>query len=234
MLDNDDDWKRLYRAGAITALTAFVMLPMQIACYVVWPPTLTIEPLFAVLTDNWVRGLVGLDVFMLLDSALNLIIFAALAVALWRTNRPVVLIASVFVVVATAAHFSSSTAFELLDLARQYTATTDPEVKRQLLAAGRFALAAFQGTGFDIYYVMSGIMIISFGWVMLRSPDFGRLPGWLAIVSGGLMLVPATAGQVGTYLSLASLLPWFVLLFVLWRRLWRLGREQILHLAPVQ
>ena len=86
MLDNDDDWKRLYRAGAITALTAFVMLPMQIACYVVWPPTLTIEPLFGVLTDNWVRGLVGLDVFMLLDSALNLIIFAALAVALWRTK----------------------------------------------------------------------------------------------------------------------------------------------------
>ena len=24
-----------------------------------------------------------------------------------------------------------------------------------------------------------------------------------------------------------------LLLFVLWRRLWRLGREQILHLAPV-
>ena len=110
-----------------------------------------------------------------------------------------------------------------------------PQVNHsQLLAAGRFALAAFQGTGFDIYYVMSGIMIISFGWVMLRSPDFGRLPGWLAIGSGGLMLVPATAGQVGTYLSLASLLPWFALLFMLWRRLWHLGREQVLHLAPAQ
>lgn len=224
MRESGDDWKRLYRAGAIAALASFVLLPMQIACYVVWPPTLSVEPLFAVLNDNWLRGLVGLDVFMLLNSGVNLIIFVALTAALWRFNKPVVMFAATLVVVATAAHFSSSTAFELLDLARQYAASSDPEVKRQLLAAGRFALAAFQGTAFDIYYVLSGVMLISFGWVMRQTPGFGRLPGWLAIAAGTLMLIPATAGQVGIYLSLISALPWFFLLFVLWRRLWRLGQ----------
>jgi hypothetical protein len=228
--DSRDEWRGLYRAGAMAALAGFVLLPMQIGCYVLWPPTLEVEPLFAVLNENWARGLVGLDVFMLLNSALNLILFAALAAALWRSNRPVVLVTGMLVVVATATHFSSSTAFELLDLARQYAASSDPEIKRQLLAAGRFALAAFQGTAFDIYYVMSAVMLISFGWLMLRAPEFGPLPGWLAVAAGVLMLIPATAGQVGIYLSLASLLPWFFLLFVLWRRLWRLGQAPSLDL----
>jgi hypothetical protein len=220
-----DDWRLLYRIGAIGAAGVVLMIPIQIAFFMVWPPWLEVEWAFATFAGNWFRGLESFDLLLLLDAILNMPVFLALGVALWTVNRSLVLLAAVFMIAGTAAYFGANTSFELWDLASQYAAATDPETRRQLLAAGRFALANFQGTGFATYYMLGGVETLLISWAMLRGGPFGRFAGWVGVVAGLTMLVPPLppTGQVGLVLSLASLVPLIVWLVLVGRGLWRLS-----------
>jgi hypothetical protein len=60
-------------------------------------------------------------------------------------------------------------AFEMLTLSNQY-ATATMDVERSIfLAAGEAMLATWQGTAFDVSYVLSAIAILIVSAVMLRS-----------------------------------------------------------------
>ncbi len=220
-----DDWRLLYRIGAIGAAGVVLMIPIQIAFFIIWPPMLDVEWAFATFAGNWFRGLESFDLLLLFDAILNIPVFLALGVALWAVNRSLVLLAMVFMTAGTAAYFGANTSFELLDLATQYAASTDPETRRQLLAAGRFALANFQGTGFAVYYLLGGVETLLISWVMLRGGPLGRVSGWVGVIAGITMLVPPLplTGQVGLVLSLASLVPLIVWLVLVGRGLWQLS-----------
>lgn len=218
------DWRLLYRIGAIAAAGVVLMIPIQIAFFMVWPPILEVEWAFATFAGNWFRGLESFDLLLLLDAILNIPVFLALGVALWAVNRSLVLLAVVLMIAGTAAYFGANTSFELWDLASQYAAATDPETRNQLFAAGRFALANFQGTGFATYYMLGGVETLLISWVMLRGGPFGPFAGWVGVVAGLTMLVPPLppTGQVGLVLSLASLVPLIVWLVLVGRGLWKL------------
>jgi hypothetical protein len=207
------DWRLLYRIGAMGAFITMVMIPIQIGFFVIWPPNYDVEAQFALFTADRFRGAIGLDALFIVDNVANIGLFVALGVALWRDNRSLALIAVVLSLVSSASYFSSNTIFEMADLSSKYAAATDPEIRSQLLAAGRFALATFQGTAFDIYYELGAAALLLLGWVMLEGRRFGRVTAWLAVVSGVLMIV----------LSLLSLPPFFVFLGTVGRQLWRLS-----------
>ena len=220
-----DDWRLLYRIGALGAAGVVLMIPIQIAFFIVWPPLLEVEWAFATFAGNWFRGLESFDLLLLLDAILNIPVLLALGVALWTVNRSLVLLAMVLMTAGTAAYFGANTSFELWDLATQHAAATDSETRSQLLAAGRFALANFQGTGFAVYYLLGGVQTLLVSWVMLWGGPFGRLTGWVGVVAGLTMLVPPlpATGQLGLVLSLASLVPLIVWLVMVSRRLWLLS-----------
>jgi hypothetical protein len=93
-------------------------------------------------------------------------------------------------------------------------ATTDAE-RAAIRSAGQAMLAIWQGTAYDVSYVLGGIATLLIAVVMLRSQVFGRAIAYVGLVMGVLMLVPATAGTIGMYVSLISLVPtviWFGLL----------------------
>jgi hypothetical protein len=220
-----NDWRVLYRAGALGAFATVVMIPIQIAAFVIWPPTFDVETAFAVFAQDWFRGLESLDLLLVVDTVFNILVFLAVGAALWRTNKSAVLIALALLLAGSAAYFSSNTSFEILDLAGQYAAASDPEVRSQLLAAGRFALSNFQGTAFAVYYVLGGVEILLISWAMLQGRTFSRFTAWLGLIAGIVMLVPPlpAIGQIGIALSLLSLAPWIVWLFLVGRTLWRLA-----------
>ncbi len=83
------------------------------------------------------------------------------------------------------------------------------------MATGQAILANYQGTAFDVYYLLSAIATLIISAVMLRSNTFSKGIAYVGIVTGVLMLVPPTAGTIGLYLSLISLVPvaiWYVLI----------------------
>lgn len=224
---DSSDWGLLYRAGALSAFAVVIMIPIQIAFYLVWPPVLEVEAMFAVFAECWLRGLESLDVLLLMDTVFNMLTFLALGVALWRTGKSLVLIALVLMVAGAAAYFSANTSFEIMDLAGQYATAGDAETRSGLLAAGRFAIASFQGTAFAVYYFLGGVETLLVSLAMLRSHLFSRFAGWLGVIAGVLMLVPPlpATGQLGIALSLLSLVPLIIWLALVGRRLWLLAAE---------
>ncbi len=58
---------------------------------------------------------------------------------------------------------------------------------------------------------------------MLRSKIFSKTTAYLGILAGILMIIPSTAGTLGLYFSLVSLVPWSIWLVLVARRLFQLG-----------
>jgi hypothetical protein len=92
-------------------------------------------------------------------------------------------------------------------------------------------LAIWQGTAYDVSYVLGGIAALLVAAVMLRSHRFGRVTAYVGLVLGVLMLVPATVGRIGLYLSLISLVPTVIWLALLAWRFFQLASVRVASTA---
>lgn len=93
------------------------------------------------------------------------------------------------------------------------------------LVFGLTGIAAYfaSNTAFDIYYLLNTIVLFIFSSVMLRSRLFSNATAYLGFLAGLLMVVPSSAGTLGLYFSLASLLPWAIWLVLVGQRLLHFG-----------
>jgi hypothetical protein len=132
-------------------------------------------------------------------------------------------IALILQLVATATYFASAVAFEMLSLSNQYATATTGVERSTFLAAGEAMLVTWQGTAFDISYVLSAVAILIVSAVMLRGHLFSKTTGYAGFSAGILALVPPTAGTIGVVFSLLSLVPLVVWLALIALRLLRSG-----------
>jgi hypothetical protein len=222
----DSRWKGLFIAGGVAAFSMFLLMILQIIVYVIWPPPTTVAGFFSLFEQNWFLGLLSLDLLYIVDSVLLILIYLAVYFVLRKAAESAMLIALIFGIVGVAAYFASNTAFEMLSLSNQYAvATTEPQ-KTMFLTAGQVMLETYKGTAFDIYYVLNTIVLFIFSPVMLRSKLFSNIAAYLGFLAGLLMIVPSTAGTLGLYFSLASLIPWAIWLVLVGQRLLQFGRQR--------
>jgi hypothetical protein len=113
----------------------------------------------------------------------------------------------------------------MLSLSHGYAAAATDAERAAFLAAGRAMLAVYQGTAFDVYYVLNAIALLLVSGIMLRSPIFSRTTALLGLLAGALMVVPSTAGAVGLAFSLGSLVPWTIFAVLVARRLFQFGHR---------
>jgi hypothetical protein len=220
----DTDWRLLYRAGGVAALITAVLIPLQIIVFIAWPPPLegTAIDWFTLFQDNWLLGLMSLDLLLMVDYVMLVPIVLALYVALRRINASLMTVATALYFVAIAAYFASNTAFEMLSLSDQYAAATTDAQRSVYLAAGQAMLATFEGTAFQVSYVLASVAGIMIGAVMLRSDIFGRVAAY-ALILGDVIGLGLYVPTIGIFLSLISvpvLWIWYVLIA---RRLIQLG-----------
>jgi len=218
------DWQTLQRVGGIAALAVLVLIPIQMIVFFVWPPPSSVISWFTLFQDNALVGLLDMDLLLIVDYLLLVGVFSALWASLRRANESLMAIALIVQLVATATYFASTVAFEMLKLSNQYTtATTDAE-RSIFLAAGQAMLATWQGTAFDVSYVLSALAILTVSAVLLRSYHlFSKTTGYAGLSAGVLALIPPTAGTIGVVLSLVSLVPMVIWLALIARRLLRSG-----------
>jgi hypothetical protein len=96
-------------------------------------------------------------------------------------------------------------------------------------------LVTWQGTAFDVSYLLSAIAVLIVSAVMLRSHHlFSKVTGYAGLSAGMLMLVPPTAGMIGVVFSLLSLVPLVLWLTLIARRFLRSGTLERDHLFPKQ
>ena len=220
----DSAWKSLYRVGGAAALITLVLIPIQIIIFITWPPPSTVDGYFTLFQDNWLLGLLSLDLLYMLTNVLMILIFLALYAALRRVSQSYMAIGLTLGLVGIAAYFASNTAFEMLSLSGQYAAATTDAQRAMFLGAGQVMLEIYKGTAFDVYYVLTAVALLIFSAVMLRSNIFSKVTAYVGILMGVLMLVPSTAGTIGLYLALISLVPTAIWLILIARRLFRLGQ----------
>jgi len=208
----------------MTALAVLALIPVQMVVFFLWPLPSSVIGWFTVFHDNALVGLLDMDLLLIVDYLLLIGVFSALWASLRRANESLMSIALILQLVATATYLASTVAFEMLTLSNQY-ATASTEVERFIfLAAGEAMLATWQGTAFDVSYVLSALAILTVSAVMLRSHHlFSKTTGYAGLSAGVLALVPPTAGTVGLILSLVSLVPMVIWLALIARRLLRSG-----------
>jgi hypothetical protein len=219
----DSRWRGLFKAGGIAALTMFVLMIIQIVVYTTWPLPSTVEGYFTLFQRNWLLGLLSFDLLYIVDSVLLIFIYLALYIVLRRASESAMLIALVLGIVGIAAYFASNTAFEMLSLSGQYATATTEAQRTMLLNSGQVMLETYTGTSFDIYYVLNMVYLLIVSPVMLRSKLFSRKTAYLGLAAGILMIIPSSAGTLGLYFSLASLIPWAIWLILVGRKLLQYG-----------
>ena len=222
----------------VTALA----IVLGVAVFMLWPPatTVSVAEWFAHFQANWLRGMLDLDLLMLISNLAAIPIWVAGFVALRRTSPSLAALAAPLGLVGAATYFASGRLFEMLALSSQYAAAADDAQRAMIEAAGQSMLTtylgafaattgtpppfwSFQGTAFNVSFVLSATAGILLSLAMLRSVAFGRLAGYVGLAGNAVALglfVPL-AGIWLSVLSLPLLLVWYVLLT---QRFWRLAR----------
>jgi hypothetical protein len=222
-------YRNLYKTSAMAGLGMLGIMLAQVAVFIIWPPPESVEGFFGLFQQNWLLGLLSLDLLYLLNNSILILIYLALFAALKPKFASASLIALVLGLVGIAAYFASNPAFEMLSLSRQFAAAGTESQRVIALAAGGAMLATYKGTAFDMYYVLNAACLLIFAAAMLRSGIFSRGTALWGLAAGVLMLIPSTAGTLGLIFSLASLIPWAVFLILICLRFFRFSA----HATPI-
>jgi hypothetical protein len=223
---DDSVWKSLYKVGAVAALTVLVLMSIQIVVFILWPPPNTVIGWFNLFQINKFVGLLDMDLLLIVDYALLGLVFLALWVALKRFNQSFMAIALTFELVGITTYFASTAAFEMLSLSNQYAIATTNAERSVLLAAGQTILVIWVGTAFNVSYILSAIALLIVSVIMVRSPIFSKTTAYMGILASLLMFVPPTAGSIGVFISLISLIPTAIWLILIARKFFQLGRRE--------
>lgn len=242
-------WAGLYRTAAGAAAVTALAVVLGVAVFLAWPPatTASVAEWFGHFQANWLRGMLDLDLLMLISNLTAIPLWVAAGVALCRTSTSLAALAAPLGLVGAATYFSSSRLFEMLALSSQYAAATNDAQRTMLEAAGQTMLTtylgafaattgalpafwSFQGTAFNVSFVLSATAGILLSIAMLRSPAFGKLAGYVGMAGNAMafgLFVPL-AGIWLSALSLPLLLVWYLLLA---HRFWRLARAEATSFA---
>jgi hypothetical protein len=219
----DSHWHWLYRIGGAAAVFMVVYIPITIVLYIASPPPETVIEYFALFQSNRLLGLLGMDLLYLLGNVVAIPMYLAFYIALRRASESAMLIATTLGLVAVVALFAARPAFDMLYLSDQYAAATTDAQRATFLAAGEAMLAIFNGTAFQLHYVLGSISLLMISVVMLQSEIFGKATAYVGIVASatGLGLYVPTIGVAISILSVMGLWIWYILIA---RRFFQLGQ----------
>lgn len=226
VVHRDDGWATLYRIGGAAAAAVLALAFVQIVVFVVWPLPTKTEEWLALFQNNAVVGLLSMDLLLIVDWILMALMYLALYVALRHVSPSLMAIGLVLELVAVAAYMASTTAFEMLSLTGAYATAATAAERSALLAVGSALVASWEGTAFSVSYVLSAVAALIVSAVMLRGAVFSRPTAYAGLLMGAASLVPPTVGAIGVTLSVISLLPMWVWLFLVARRLVALGNGE--------
>lgn len=208
------NFQPLYRIAHFLALTMLIIIPLQIAIFVIAPPPDTVKGFFELYHQNPFLGLLSLDFLYLFNNMILVIIYLAIFVLIYREKPVTVTLALILGLIGVACYYPSNPAFEMLTLSNQYFQAL-PEQQTIFLAAGEAVMAGYTGTTFNAYYVMSTISLLLFSYAIIKSTKLKKSVGLWGLTSGIFMIVPSSAGMLGMIFSLLSLIPWAVFVMLL-------------------
>ena len=169
----DPQWRNLRRSGAVAAVITAILIPVQIAVFILWPPPTSVADWFSLFHSNPLLGLVDMDLLLIIDVILLVPILLALFVTLRRSSPSGMTLWTGLGFVGVFAYFASNPAIQMLALADKSASATNPADRASYLAAGQALLSNYTGTAFDVYYLLASVALVAISAMMLRTPSFG-------------------------------------------------------------
>jgi Domain of unknown function (DUF4386) len=195
------DWCGLFRIGGYAAVFMFLLIPIQIIIFIASPPPQTVLDYFALFQHNRLLGLLDLDLLLIVDNLLSIPLYLALYIALRRKNESWMLIATSLGILSIILYLVSREAtFSMLALSNQYAVATT-EAQRQILqAAGQVLLISYNGTVFNISYILGAAALI-----MLQNDLFSKATAYLGLAAN-IIAFGLYIPSIGVYISIFSVL----------------------------
>jgi len=200
----------IYRTAIIATIFMVVMIPVQIACYIIWPHPTNIVDWFTLFNDNWIIGLISFDFLYMLSMIASIFLYIGLFYALFDMNKALSLFGLIIGLVGLTIYFSTNTSLEMLALSKKYLNAITENEKELLTASGQTLDLIWKGTSYAVYYVLNGIALILFFLAMIKNTNFRKSTSYIGLTAGIFMTVPATAGVIGMTMALFSLIPWSI------------------------
>jgi len=226
----DGRWRGLLRAGGIAALLIAILVIGEIAVYAALPRSESTVEHLQLLSDNWLAGLLTLDLLGMFAYLLLIPTILALYVTLHRSSEGIMLVAAALFFVGVADFLATNTALPSLALARDFAAAGSEGDRTAILGAGHAMFALFNENAFLSSYVIVSVAWGLVGLAMLRSAVFGRSAAVAGILTGAAGVMAVILEHISEALidvavpvyfaAIVLLLAWMVLVA---RRLWALG-----------
>lgn len=216
--------------GAIAALIIVAFIFIQVVVFIVLPPpgfqptTENVIGWFTLFHNNWLAAFIDMDLLLIIDYILMTLVFLGLWLALRHTTIAAATIALIFELISVTTYFASSTAFEMFSLSRQYAAAINDNDKISILGAGKAMLATWQGTAFNVSYILGAVALIIISIAILRYWVFSKAIGVSGLTAGILMAMPPSVGMIGLIFSFLSLIPTVAWLILVARELFHLSK----------
>jgi hypothetical protein len=204
----------LPRWGARSAFTVLALMPVQMLVYALWPPPMTVLDWFALFNRSPLIGLISMDVLLTVDYVLLALFFLALWVSLHPASPAWAATGLLCELVGVSVYFASGGAVEMLALSSEYADAGMAERRMVLLAAGESILVTWQGTAFVASYVLGALATLAMSAAMHYPSRFSRAAAPTGMIAGLLNLVPPVFGPWSVWLSVLSLLPTALWLFL--------------------
>jgi hypothetical protein len=216
----DSRWLSLYRIGAVAAIISIVAIPLSTATFFIWP--LWPDNTLAVIQDDWLAGLMGLDFGYLFSSVFAVPFFLVLYVALKEVDEGWALMALTLGLLGLVCLVPARPIPEMFALSEQYaSAATDVE-RANYLAAGEAMLTHFHGMAYHAHYVLGSASLLISSLLMLPSKTFSKTVAYVGIVTN-IVVFGLYVPEVGVWISLLSVVGYLIWYILIARKLIQLG-----------
>ena len=168
----DSRWRSLYRIGAVAAVISIVVIPLSIATFFVWP--LWPDNILAVIQDDWLAGLMGLDFMYLFSNVFAVPFFLVLYVTLKEIDEGWALLALALGLTGLVCLVPSRPIPEMFALSDQWAAAATETEKATYLVAGDAMLSHFHGMAYHAHYILGSASLLISSTLMLRSATFSK------------------------------------------------------------
>jgi hypothetical protein len=206
----EDDYKIIYKVAFISTIVMLIIIPIQIIVFIIFPISSTVLEWFEIFYKYPIIGLFHSDFFLMIDNILIAVIYLAFYHSLKNINKGLLQIGIVFGLIGIASYISTCKTFELLSLSNKYFNATSEIEKNIIVSSGQTMLSIWQGTAFDVYYVLNAITLFVVSLVMYKSSTYGKTTAVIGLITGFFMIIPSTFGIIGLIFSLISLIPWYI------------------------
>lgn len=225
------DWNWLFRMGGFSALIMFVLIPIQIVIFLAWPPPQNVVDYFNLFQHNRLLGLLDSDLLLIVDNLLSIPLNLALYFSLRRKNESFMAIATLCGLLSIFLYLVSREAtFSMLTLSNQYTAATTETQKQIFLAVGQMMLITYNGTVFNMSYILGAVSLIVISVIMLQNNLFNKATGVLGLAANIIALglyIPV----IGIYISIFSVVFLWIWDILVALKLLQLGKDDSTRLS---